>query len=757
MRLLLALVAAQIAAIAVADGAGGGAPVALRVALVAAGVALAVRTRAPARAAGGAALAAATAFGHAARLEEAARAPAIAFEATVEATVAARQPLEGGVQLELETVRAVAPADAPVPPRLRLRAGRRDGEALAALGATTPGDRLRARLRIRRLEGRANPGAPDRSREAARRGVGAVASLVHPDLLVRRPDAEPRLRPLAPVHRMRARAAARLAREGEGGALVAALGVGERGLLGPPARDAFRRLGVSHLLAVSGLHLALAGALGFRLAAFALLRAGPARWRVDPRGPALAAAFVAAGGYALLAGLGVPVRRALVLLGGVALAVGARRPAPRGAPLLAAALLVLAFEPAALFDVGARLSFAASAALVWMAGRPVLAAGEGRGCRAVRALAGTASATAVAGAATAPFAAGALGVAAPGWALAANAVAIPWTGALLLPLSLAASLAAGLAPDAGVTSWLCRAAARVAALTLDVLAAAAARAPEAPPAPVPVLALAASLALAVLAARAERLPLRLLAALATIAVLRLAPPPAIAPLPPRVVALDEKRMRRGGRGYRKSQLYGADASLRAACSEHVESSHGRHDDAPPLVAGEVLPFREGRRELGSESLERAALRLLLKGPPESSDLRLDGAGSYLGLGEGPQPRLERLDDAPALARQQFDTPLGVVPIGCGLVRRLEGRPEGQGEHVRLCKVLDDGAIGRQLHSLALEPADAAAVPGGGAAPVAPSAGVGIAVGVHRQLTRAAAGDAAIEARRIAADLEAIPK
>jgi competence protein ComEC len=533
LRLLLALLGAQAVAIAAADACWLPAAVAARVALVAAGVALLARAPAPRRAAACAALAAASAFGLAARLEQAGAAPAAPFAATIEATVTAVRPLPGAVQVELASVRAVEPTAAPVPPRLH--ASTADATALAE---AVPGHRLRAAVRIRPREGRANPGGVDRARAAARRGIGATASLAHPDLLVRRPDAE-RWQPQAPLHRLRARAAERLAREGEGGALLAALGVGQRSGLGDASREAFRRLGVSHLLSVSGLHLALAGALAFGAAAFALARAGPARVRVDPRGPALGAACAAAASYALLAGFGVPVRRALVLLIGMALAIAARRPAPRGAPLIAAALLVLAFDPASLFDVGARLSFAASAALVW-----AVRASEGQPteggwrARARRGLSGSLAATAVAGAATAPLAAATLGVAAPAWALAANALAIPWTGALLLPASLLASLAAGLAPDAPATGWICAGSAQLASLTLRALAAAAARAPLAPAAPVTWPALAVAVAFAALAVRAHRVGLRVAAVLAVGAVLRLAPPPAIAPAPPRLVVLD---------------------------------------------------------------------------------------------------------------------------------------------------------------------------------------------------------------------------
>ncbi|HEY8493436.1 MAG TPA: DNA internalization-related competence protein ComEC/Rec2 [Myxococcota bacterium] len=536
MRLLLALLLAQTLGIAAADAGWLPAPVAARVALLAAALALLARGRTSARAAACVALAAASGFGLALRLAQASVAPTAPIEATIEATIAALRRTDGAVQAELADVRALPPP-APVPARLWLRATEASASGLAR---ATPGDRLRARVRIRRLEGRANPGGADREREAARRGVGAVAALVHPDLLVRRPDAE-RWRPLAPLHRLRARAAERLAREGEGGALVAALGVGERAGLAPASRDAFRRLGVVHLLSVSGLHLALAGALVFRIALALGARLGSASLRVDPRGTALAAACLAATAYALLAGFEVPVRRALVLLLGVALALGARRPAPRGAPLVAAALLVLAFEPAALFDLGAQLSFAASAALVWAA-RPSAAPPEepalGWRARARDGLLGALGATAVAGAATAPLAAGGLGVASPAWALAANAVAIPWTGAVLLPASLVASLAAALAPETAASAWPCSAAAALADATLRALRAAAAHAPAPVATPVSFPALAAAGALALLAVRARTARARLAAALAASLLLRCAPPPAIAPAPPRVVVLD---------------------------------------------------------------------------------------------------------------------------------------------------------------------------------------------------------------------------
>jgi len=76
---------------------------------------------------------------------------------------------------------------------------------------------------------------------------------------------------------------------------------------------------------------------------------------------------------AVLAGWGVPVRRALIFLLALLLGLAQRRPGLRLQPLALAALVILAWEPEALFAPGAQLSFAACAALALAAPRDPLA------------------------------------------------------------------------------------------------------------------------------------------------------------------------------------------------------------------------------------------------------------------------------------------------------------------------------------------------------------------------------------------------
>jgi competence protein ComEC len=196
--------------------------------------------------------------------------------------------------------------------------------------------------------------------------------------------------------------------------------------------------------------------------------------------------------------------------------------------------LILCLEPEALFEPGAQLSFAASAALAW-----ALADADpgGRRHRVLRAAAGTLRASATALAATAPLAAYHWGQSAP-LALLANGVAVPWTAFVLLPAALAASVAAAL-PETIPLDGVVGACERVAGATLAAIAWAAARLPGSATGPRPAAPwLLAVAGLALLALRARRTRMRVVLALAVSGLLLRAEPPALPPAPPRIAALD---------------------------------------------------------------------------------------------------------------------------------------------------------------------------------------------------------------------------
>ncbi len=123
-------------------------------------------------------------------------------------------------------------------------------------------------------------------------------------------------------------------------AMLAAMLFGDRTALTADLRAGFERTGTFHLFVVSGLHIAL-----FTGALFWLLR----RCRV-PELPAVGLTLLLATGYALLTGFGVPAQRALIMSSVYLVARALDRQSSGLNALGAAALLILAANPRALFE-----------------------------------------------------------------------------------------------------------------------------------------------------------------------------------------------------------------------------------------------------------------------------------------------------------------------------------------------------------------------------------------------------------------------
>jgi competence protein ComEC len=474
------------------------------------------------------------AFALAARLDAAARGrPALPFETTLEGQVREVQRLPGGFWLDLDRVAAAEPG-LRLPEAIRL-AGQLTPPGVAPIERALPGERLRVRAVLRAASELANPGGRERVRALARAGVGVSGRLAHPALHARVPEREG-WRPFARLEAARGELDGRLARAGPGGALLSALALGERSGLSASVQDGFTRLGLAHLLSVSGLHLALVAGLVFTTARAALGRSAWLAARRDTRAPALAAAAAGAVTYALLSGWQVPVRRSLLLVLALALAMLRGRRGGASQPLAAASLAILAVEPQALFGASFQLSFAASAALA-TAPRAAEPASSGLAGRARHSLREALASSATALAATSPLAALQLGSVAP-IGLLANLVAIPWTGAVLLPASLLSVVVAALPKDLR-PGFALAAAERIAAGSLAAVEWAAAWLPTIGPRPPPdgVWLVAASLvAIAALCARATLR--RVLLCLVSSLLLALAPPATLSAPLPRLVALD---------------------------------------------------------------------------------------------------------------------------------------------------------------------------------------------------------------------------
>ncbi len=270
--------------------------------------------------------------------------------------------LERGVRFEFD-VEAVLSPDIRVPRRLLL--GWYD-----VTDTPRPAQRWRLTVRLKRPHGVHNPGGFDLEAwllERNLRATGAVRAggtsrapqlidpIVHrPGVLVERAR-----------HALRDRLAPMLEGRRYGGVLLALI-VGDQRAIGAEDWTLFNRTGIAHLVSISGLHITMiAGLAGWMVASV---------WRRTPllvaRAPAqtagVCAGLVAAAGYALLAGWGIPAQRTVLMLAVVAVAWLARARIGLGHSLALAAAVVCLVDPWAVLAAGYWLSFGAVAAIVWV-------------------------------------------------------------------------------------------------------------------------------------------------------------------------------------------------------------------------------------------------------------------------------------------------------------------------------------------------------------------------------------------------------
>ena len=228
--------------------------------------------------------------------------------------------------------------------------------------------------------------------------------------------------------------------------LVDALVIARRAELDADLRERYTRSGLAHLLSISGLHVAFFAAW---------LNVLLVRLRLNARARFAAGTTVMLT-YVWLLGFPAPATRSVAMLALLDIAkLRQRVVAPRGLVALAALCVMLA-DPWAMQSVGAWLSVAAVAAVIW-AGRATE-----RHPKLVRLLAPAAAATLL----TAPITAYAFGTVAPIGVLA-NIAAIPLAGVAVPGLMVALLVS---------SSWLAAGAGLCLAL-LDVVARAAAALP----------------------------------------------------------------------------------------------------------------------------------------------------------------------------------------------------------------------------------------------------------------------------------------
>jgi competence protein ComEC len=239
------------------------------------------------------------------------------------------------------------------------------------------------------------------------------------------------------------------------GAMTRALTVGDQTALTKADTEAMRISGLAHLLSISGLHIGMAAGLFF-IGLRSLLALIPALALHYPiKKWAAAAAILAAGFYALLAGATVPTQRSFVMIAIVFLGVLVDR-SPFSFRMVAwAAIVVMLLQPEALTGASFQMSFFAVLGLIavfealrtqltrWRGGRALETDWFGRVSNALRGagfwLATTMLTSVVATLMTAPFAMYHFDRIST-YGVIANLFAVPLTGFWVMPMGMAALL-----------------------------------------------------------------------------------------------------------------------------------------------------------------------------------------------------------------------------------------------------------------------------------------------------------------------------
>ncbi|QCO56489.1 ComEC family competence protein [Pseudorhodobacter turbinis] len=313
--------------------------------------------------------------------------------------------------------------------------------------ALEPGQTVIATAHLSAPEGPVEPGAFDFRRMAYFDRLGAVGYTRVPVLL---------LEPPAPgaqwINRFRAKLRAGVEAElpGDPGAFAAALVTGDRAGMSRQAQENLRSANLSHLLAISGLHMALLTGFIFATLRYGLALVPPLALRVQSKKVAAGLALLAGAAYLALSGGNVATERAFVM---VAVMLGAalfdRRALSMRSVALAACVLLLA-QPETLLEPGFQMSFAATVALI--AGYSALR-GQGRHLPFwVAPLATVVFTSLLAGLATAPVAAAHFNRVA-GYGLAANVLAVPVMGFAVMPAAVLAGILAPLGLE-GPALWI---------------------------------------------------------------------------------------------------------------------------------------------------------------------------------------------------------------------------------------------------------------------------------------------------------------
>ena len=227
------------------------------------------------------------------------------------------------------------------------------------------GDRITFNSKLRPFHNFNNPGGFDYKSFMAYKNIWASAYASGNEIQIQAgPPANPAVTGLANV-RQSIRNLIKKSAHGDSRAILSTLLLGDRDLISSPLGRAFNRAGVSHVLAISGLHVGIVGTFAFILFKHLLTLYRPLLYRGWTRKGAAALAILPVLAYGLIAGMSPSTQRAVIMVSLFLLSFWIERDHDITNTLAAAALIILIIYPPSLFSISFQLSFTAVAAILF--------------------------------------------------------------------------------------------------------------------------------------------------------------------------------------------------------------------------------------------------------------------------------------------------------------------------------------------------------------------------------------------------------
>ena len=227
------------------------------------------------------------------------------------------------------------------------------------------GDYIKAKTRLRIPHNFNNPGGFDYKRYLLVRGIRAIGSISNPsNIVVLRKNRGSYLKTKLERYRSHLRASILGTSPVSEGSILQALILGEKKGIPEDIREKFNRAGISHILAISGLHIGIIASLFFFLATHLMKSSEYLLLRFNIRKASALFVVIPIVGYAFISGLGISTIRATIMILSFLAALFLGRERDLLNTLAFAALIILIFSPSSLFDISFQLSFTAVAAIL---------------------------------------------------------------------------------------------------------------------------------------------------------------------------------------------------------------------------------------------------------------------------------------------------------------------------------------------------------------------------------------------------------